>query len=158
MSKEYRHIVRVTDTDIDGSLKATYALAKIRGIGVSLANAVLRKAGVDPHIRIGFLTEAEIEKIEEIIKDPSKFGIPHWMLNRQKDFDSGKDIHLISSELDLQTKIDIERMKRLKSWRGYRHSYGLKVRGQRTRTTGRKGKALGVTKKKEIAAGAKPSG
>jgi len=158
MSKEYRHIVRVTDTDIEGSLKATYALAKIKGIGVSLANAILRKAGVDPEIRIGFLTEAEIEKIEEIVKDPSKHGIPHWMLNRQKDFDSGKDMHLISSELDLQIKTDIERMKRLKSWKGYRHSYGLKVRGQRTRTTGRKGKALGVTKKKEVAAGAKPSG
>jgi small subunit ribosomal protein S13 len=158
MSKEYRHIVRVTDTDIEGSLKATYALAKIKGIGVSLANAILRKAGVDPEIRIGFLTEAEIEKIEEIVKDPSKHGIPHWMLNRQKDFDSGKDMHLISSELDLQIKTDIERMKRLKSWKGYRHSYGLKVRGQRTRTTGRKGKALGVTKKKEVAAGAKTSG
>jgi small subunit ribosomal protein S13 len=42
-------------------------------------------------------------------------------------------------------------MKDTKSWRGYRHAYGLKVRGQRTKTTGRAGKALGV-KKKEIMA------
>jgi len=156
MSKEYRHIVRVTDTDVDGALKAPYALAKIEGIGLSLANAILKKAGVNPQVRVGFLTEAEIEKIEEVIREPLKYGIPKWMLDRQKDLESGKDLHLISSELDLQTKTDIEKMKRMKSWKGYRHSYGLTVRGQRTRTTGRHGKALGVSKKELREA--KPSG
>lgn len=154
MSREFRHILRITDTDVDGTLKAYYALRKIKGISINLANAILRKAGVDPNIRAGFLTEAEIERIEEIIKEPTKHGLPDWLLNRRNDLETGKDMHLIGADLILRTKMDIEKMKDLKSWQGYRHAYGLKVRGQRTRTTGRAGKALGVKKK----AVAKPSG
>ncbi|MEM2937530.1 MAG: 30S ribosomal protein S13 [Candidatus Bathyarchaeia archaeon] len=154
MSREFRHILRITDTDIDGTLKATYALKKIRGISTNLANTILKKAGIDPQIRAGFLTEAEVERIEEIIKEPTKHGIPAWLLNRRKDLETGKDMHLIGADLMLRTKMDIEKMKEIKSWRGYRHAYGLKVRGQRTRTTGRKGKAVGVKKK----AVAKPGG
>jgi len=153
-AREFRHILRITDTDIDGSLKAPCALRKIKGISLNLANAILKKAGIDPNIRAGFLTEAEVEKIEEIIKEPTKFGLPGWLLNRRKDLETGKDMHLISADLILRTKMDIEKMKELKSWRGYRHAYGLKVRGQRTRTTGRTGKAVGVKKK----AAAKPGG
>jgi len=147
MSREFRHILRITDTDVDGTLKAPYALRKIEGISLNLATAILKKAGVDPHIKAGFLTEAEIERIEEIIKEPTKHGLPEWLLNRRKDLETGKDMHLISADLILRTKMDIEKMKDLKSWRGYRHAYGLKVRGQRTRTTGRAGKAVGVKKK-----------
>ncbi|MCS7114328.1 MAG: 30S ribosomal protein S13 [Nitrososphaerota archaeon] len=154
MSREFRHILRITDTDIDGTLKASYALKKIKGISVNLANAILKKAGVDPHMRAGLLTEAEVERIEEIIKEPEKHGLPAWLLNRRKDLETGKDTHLISADLILRTNMDIEKMKELKSWRGYRHSYGLKVRGQRTRTTGRKGKTVGVKKK----TAAKPGG
>ena len=147
MSKEFRHILRITDTDVDGTLKVPYALRKIKGVSLSLANAILRKARINPDARAGLLSEAEVEKIEEIIKEPTKFGIPNWLLNRRKDFETGKDSHLISADLTLRTKMDIEHEKELKSWRGYRHAYGLKVRGQRTKTTGRSGKALGVKKK-----------
>ena len=147
MSGEFRHIIRIIDTDVDGTLKAPYALKKIKGISPSLANAILKKAGINPDLRAGFLTDAEVERIEEIIKEPNKFGLPSWLLNRRKDLETGKDMHLISSDLVLRTKMDIEQMKEIKSWRGYRHAYGLKVRGQRTRTTGRSGKALGVKKK-----------
>ncbi|PMB74210.1 30S ribosomal protein S13 [Candidatus Bathyarchaeota archaeon] len=146
-AREFRHILRITDTDVDGTLKAPYALRKIKGISLNLANAILKKAGINPNMRVGFLTEAEVEKIEEIIKEPTKYGLPGWILNRRKDLETGKDMHLISADLILRTKMDIEKMKELKSWRGYRHAYGLKVRGQRTRTTGRKGKAVGVKKK-----------
>jgi small subunit ribosomal protein S13 len=147
MSREFRHILRITGTDVDGTLKVPYALRKIKGVSLNLANAILKKAGINPHMRAGFLTEDEVEKIEEIIKEPTKFGLPNWLLNRRKDFETGKDLHLISADLTLRTKMDIEHEKELKSWRGYRHAYGLKVRGQRTRTTGRSGKALGVKKK-----------
>jgi small subunit ribosomal protein S13 len=85
--------------------------------------------------------------MEEVIKDPAKNGIPGWLLNRRKESETGRDTHLISADLVLRTKMDIEKMKEIKSWRGYRHAYGLKVRGQRTKTTGRAGKALGVKKK-----------
>ncbi len=147
MSEEFRHILRIIDADIDGTLKAPYALKKIKGISLSFANAILKKAGVHPDIRAGFFTETDVKKIEEIIKDPMKHGIPSWILNKRKDVETGKDKHLISADLVLRTKMDIEQMKEIKSWRGYRHAYGLKVRGQRTKTTGRFGKALGVKKK-----------
>ncbi|MGQ9565906.1 MAG: 30S ribosomal protein S13 [Candidatus Bathyarchaeales archaeon] len=147
MSKEFRHIVRITETDLPGTEKLAYVLPNINGIGVNLAHAIIRKAGINPEIRVGMLTEAEVEKIEDIIRNPDKYGLPPWYFNRQKDLDTGKNLHLIGSELLLRKKMDIEQMKNLKSWRGYRHAYGLKVRGQRTKTTGRSGKALGVKKK-----------
>src|SRR5207245_8674424 len=71
---------------------------------------------------------------------------PSWFLNRRKDIDSGKDLHLITSDIEFNVRNDIEREKNMNSWRGFRHTYGLKVRGQRTRTTGRKGGAVGVRK------------
>lgn len=148
MSREFRHILRITGTDVDGTLKMPYALKRIKGVNFNLANALLKKAEINPEKRAGFLTEAEIERIEKIIKEPTRFGLPNWLLNRRKDLETGKDLHLIRADLDLRTKMDIRQMKEIKSWRGYRHAYGLKVRGQRTRTTGRKGKAVGVRVKK----------
>ena len=147
MSEEFRHRLRIIDTDVDGTLKVSYAMAKIKGVGPSLADAMLRKAGISSDKRAGFLSEAEVDRLEELIKDPAKGGLPSWLFNRRKEQETGKDSHLISSELVLKTKMDIEKMKEIKSWRGYRHAYGLKVRGQRTKTTGRAGKALGVKKK-----------
>ncbi|MEM2103978.1 MAG: 30S ribosomal protein S13 [Candidatus Bathyarchaeia archaeon] len=147
MSREFRHILRITGTDVDGSLKTPFALRKIKGISLNLANAILKKAGIDPNVRAGFLTEADVEKIEQILKEPAKHGMPSWLLNARKDLETGDDLHLIGADLILKEKMGVEKMKELKSWRGYRHAYGLKVRGQRTRTTGRKGKALGVKKK-----------
>jgi small subunit ribosomal protein S13 len=144
MSREFRHIFRITGTDIEGTLKMLYALKRIKGVNLNLANAILKKAEINPDKRAGFLTEAEVERIEQIIKEPKKFGLPSWLLNRRKDSETGKDLHIIRADLDLRTKTDIKQMKEIKSWRGYRHAHGLKVRGQRTRTTGRKGKAVGV--------------
>ena len=134
-------------TDVEGTLKTIYALTKIKGVSLSLANAVLKKAGINPDLRVGFLTETEINKIEEIISDPTKYGLPTWLFNRRKNAETGKDTHMISADLVLRTKTDIDEQKEIRSWRGYRHAYGLKVRGQRTKTTGRAGKALGVKKK-----------
>jgi small subunit ribosomal protein S13 len=155
MSQEYRHILRIMGTDMQGTLKTIYALTKIKGISLSLSNAILKKAEVNPDLRVGFLTETEINKIEEIIKDPTKYSMPTWLFNKRKNAETGKDIHLISADLVLRTKMDIDEAKEIRSWRGYRHAYGLKVRGQHTKTTGRAGKALGV-KKKSI--GQKPGG
>jgi small subunit ribosomal protein S13 len=97
-------------------------------------------------MRIGFLTEKEVSDIEAAIKNPSLIGIPNWYFNRRKDSDSGSDKHLLTSDLDFTISNDIEREKTVYSWRGYRHMFGLRVRGQCTRTTGRKGGAVGVKK------------
>ena len=134
-------------TDVPGTLKASYAIAQIKGVSLSLSNAVLKKAEVNPDLRVGFLTESEISKIENIIREPAKYSLPAWLFNRRKDSETGKDMHLLSADLVLRTKMDIDDAKNSRSWRGYRQAYGLKVRGQRTKTTGRAGKALGVKKK-----------
>jgi small subunit ribosomal protein S13 len=149
MSREFQHILRISGTDLEGTLKLNFALANINGIGISLANVIIRKANIDPEIRVGFLSESNAEKLEDILNNLTKYGIPSWMYNRAKDSETGKDLHLIGADLDLRIKTDIEEMKEIKSWRGYRHAYGLRVRGQHTKTTGRSGKAMGV-KKKEI--------
>ena len=148
MSTEFKPIVRLAGRDLDGTRKVAYALTQIKGINIRLADAIVKKVEVPPDKRLGFLSEAEIRKIEDAISNITNFNIPSWLLNRRKDFESGKDIHLITSDLDLKVKEDIEREEAMKSWRGYRHSYGLKVRGQRTRTTGRKGRSVGVKKRR----------
>lgn len=147
MPKEFRHITRIAETDLVGTLKVTHAISKIRGIGINMADALVKKAGVEPDLRLGFLQEQDLRKLEDMIRNPTKHGFPNWLFNRQKDLETGKDVHLTGSELVLATKTDIDNMKASKSWKGYRHSYGLKARGQRTKTTGRKGKAIGVKKK-----------
>jgi len=152
MSREFQHIIRFAGTDLEGTQPVTYALTSIKGVGIKLANAVIEKSGISPEARMGFLSSADVEKIEDIITNPVKYGIPIWLLNRRKDLETGEDIHLLGSDLVLQTKNDIDQMKKIRSWKGFRHSYGLKVRGQRTKTTGRKGKAIGV-KKKQIQRG-----
>ena len=134
-------------TDMEGTLKTVYALTAIKGISLSLSNAIIKKAGVNPDLRVGFLTEMEIGKIEAVIREPAKYGLPTWLFNRRKDAETGKDSHLLSADLVLRTKMDIDQAKEIRSWRGYRHAYSLKVRGQHTKTTGRAGKALGVKKK-----------
>ncbi len=148
MSKEFQHIIRIIGTDLEGSKRVGYAIADIKGMGIRLANVIVQKSGIDPKNRLGFLSEVEIEKLEDIIRNPIKYGVSEWFLNRPKDRATGKDLHLIDSDLVLQTKSDIDQMKKIGSWRGFRHAYGLKVRGQRTRTTGRAGKTMGVRKKR----------
>ncbi len=146
-SQEFRHIVRILGSDSSGTLKTSYAVSNIKGVSLSLANGILKKANINPDLRAGFLTEADIARIEDIVKDPSRYNLPVWLFNRRKDAETGKDMHLITADLALKTKTDIDDAKNIRSWRGYRHAYGLKVRGQRTKTTGRSGKSLGVKKK-----------
>ena len=145
---QFRHIVRIAGTDIDGRLKVPYALAKIKGVGVVFAYALCRLLGIDPEKRAGYLTDAEIQKIEQALRDPKAIGIPSWMLNRRKDYETGKDMHLIGADLIYYARRDIEREKRIRSWRGIRHALGLKVRGQKTSRTGRVGMTVGVSRSK----------
>jgi len=145
-STEYQHIVRIVGNDLPGAKKIIVGLTQIKGIGYNFANAILESLKINTNKNIGNLTEPEVQSIEKIIKDSSSANFPQWFLNRQKDLETGVTKHLITSDIALTVRNDIEREKAMYSWRGYRHMYGLKVRGQRTRCTGRKGGAVGVQK------------
>jgi small subunit ribosomal protein S13 len=144
----FRHIVRIAETDIPGNLSLAWGLAKVKGIGYNTAIAICRRLGLDPSILVGYLDDEEVVQIEEVVKNPQKFGFPSWMLNRRKDVETGESLHLVSSELIYYARQDIEREVKIKSWRGVRHSLGYKVRGQKTHTTGRVGPVIGVQRKK----------
>jgi small subunit ribosomal protein S13 len=152
MSREFRHIVRISGTDIDGSKKLVYGITKIRGIGLSFAPAVVKAAELKPEVRVGNLTEEEVDRLEDVVTDPAKYSLPSRLFNRRKDSDTGRDGHLIGPDLALRVKADIGFMMEIRTWKGVRHSLGLKVRGQRTKSTGRKGRAVGVKKKLAIEA------
>jgi small subunit ribosomal protein S13 len=129
-------------------MKLDRALSAVKGVGRRLARAIVEAAGINPDQRAGFITDEDVAKIEEILETPTKFGIPHWMLNRQKDMATGENKHSTGADLDFQNKMDIDYLMKTKSWRGIRHGLGLKVRGQRTRTSGRKGRTVGVKRKR----------
>lgn len=147
-TEDFRYIIRMIGTDIDGLKKLPIGLLKINGINKHLADAIVKVAGFDINMTVGNLTDSEVKKLEAVIEEPSKFGVPVWLLNRRKDLATGKDIHLTGPDLTLNTRTGIKLMIESRSWKGVRHSLGLKVRGQRTRTTGRKGRVVGVRRKR----------
>ncbi|MEZ0393954.1 MAG: 30S ribosomal protein S13 [Desulfurococcaceae archaeon] len=148
MSRAFRPIVRIAGTDVEGRLRLVHGLAEIKGVGYNLALSICRTLGLDPDMKTGFLTENEIKEIEKVLRNPVASGIPPWAVNRRKDPVTGEDVHFVEADLIFHVKEDIEREKRIKSWRGIRHALGLKVRGQRTRTTGRTGITVGVRKRR----------
>ena len=146
--KNFNHILRIMNTNIKGKQKVTFALTGIKGIGRRFSNLILKRAGVDLTKRAGELTEDEINKIVTIVQNPLEHQIPQWFLNRQVDITTGVSSHLAANNLDAKMREDLERMKKMMLHRGLRHWWGVKVRGQKTKTTGRKGKTVGVSKKK----------
>ncbi|MDQ4067192.1 MAG: 30S ribosomal protein S13 [Thermoproteota archaeon] len=159
-ASEYKHILRIAGKDIEGGKKLIVALSKIKGVGYNFAQVLIQSLNINPNMRVGFLTENDIREIEQAISNPARAGIPQWYLNRKKNIDDGSNNHVITSDLDFAASNDIEREKLVMSWRGYRHMFGLRVRGQCTRTTGRRGGAVGVKKVKAMpgAAPAAPGG
>ncbi len=144
--QEYRHIVRILGNDVPGDKTMLTGLSQIRGVGHSFAAAVLDMTSIRSNSRIGYLTDEQVQSIEGVLQDPKSASVPIWFLNRRKDPETGQDKHLLNSDIEFTIRNDIERERVSGSWRGYRHMYGLKVRGQRTRTAGRRGGAVGVAK------------
>merc|ERR1712150_245100 len=114
------------------------------GVGRRYANIVLKKADIDINLRAGELSDEDIERVVTIMQNPRQYKIPDWFLNRQKDVKDGKYSQVLSNQL----REDFERMKKIRCHRGLRHYWGLRVRGQHTKTTGRRGRTVGVSKKK----------
>jgi len=150
-----KQLIRLGDADLLGNKPLYLALRKIKGVSYSLANAVCIISSIEKNRKIGNISDDELKKIEDIIKNPAKYGIKGFMFNRRKDRETGEDRHLISSNLKLTTEFDIKRMKMIKSYKGIRHTQGQPVRGQRTKAHFRKGSAVGVAKKKAAPAKAK---
>ncbi len=145
---EFKYIVRIADTDLDGNRPGIYAIQGIKGIGYRVAEGIVKELNMDPREKIGNLSDEQIEEIRQLIEEKIEELLPGWMMNHRKDYFTGEDRHVLSTELDLQKQDDINRLKRIKSYRGIRHEKGLPVRGQRTRSNGRRGLAVGVTRRK----------
>ena len=96
----------------------------------------------------GELTSEELERIVTIIQNPTQYKIPTWFLNRQRDIVDGKDSQILANGVDSKLRDDLERLKKIRAHRGLRHYWGLRVRGQHSKTTGRRGRTVGVSKKK----------
>ncbi|CAL9104039.1 unnamed protein product [Musa textilis] len=148
-NEDFQHILRVLNTNVDGKQKIMFALTSIKGVGRRFANIVCKKADVDMNKRLaGELSAAELENLMTVVANPRQFKIPDWFLNRKKDYKDGRYSQIVSNSLDMKLRDDLERLKKIRNHRGLRHFWGLRVRGQHTKTTGRRGKTVGVSKKR----------
>ncbi len=147
-SEDFRYIVRLVNTDLDGNKDLVIALSGIKGVGLRTAEVITRMAGVPRDVKIGDLPEEKTQELEKLVQDYSEKA-PHWMMNRQHDWSSGADVHLVGIDVELSKRDDVNLMRMIRCYRGVRHETGQKVRGQRTRANGRSGLTLGVMKRKE---------
>ena len=144
---DFKYIIRIANSDVSGEERLGFALTSIRGVGPRISNAIIQKLKLNPEELAGNLTDKSVDEIENAVQNINEF-VPSWLLNRQKDYDTGEDIHPVSVDLKMVHDDDLNRMKKVKSYKGIRHASGHKVRGQRTYSNGRRGLALGVSRKK----------
>ena len=150
---DFKFIVRLAETDLNGERSVQLALADIRGIGNRTAALVADHVSIPRKMLIGDLTDEQVEKLGTALSAIPEY-IPVWMLNRQNDIDSGADVMVYGPELGINVREDINLMKKIRCYKGIRHETGQKVRGQRTKSNGRTGLTVGVTKKAMQAAAA----
>ena len=144
---DFKYIIRIANSDVSGEERLGFALTSIRGVGPRISNAIIQKLKLNPEELAGNLTDNNVDEIENAVQNINEF-VPSWLLNRQKDYDTGENIHPVSVDLKMVHDDDLNRMKKVKSYKGIRHASGHKVRGQRTYSNGRRGLALGVSKRK----------
>lgn len=145
--ENFRYIVRIVNTDLDGAKSIVIALTSVKGVGLRSAEVIARMAGIPRNIKIGDLPESKTDELEKLVTEYSEKA-PHWMMNRQSDWSTGADIHLVGVDVELNRRDDINLMKMIRCYKGIRHEQGQKVRGQRTRSNGRTGMTMGVIRKK----------
>ena len=148
---DFKYMIRIADTDLDGYMTLEIALMKIKGIGRRTAIILIDKTGLPRTEMIGNLSDEQINLIGQTLTEFPSF-VPPWMVNRQLDYESGENMHIYSTDLATFFRDDINRMKKIRCYRGVRHERGKKVRGQRTRSNGRKGLTLGVIRQKQAPA------
>jgi small subunit ribosomal protein S13 len=143
----FKFIVRMVNTDINGELSVLIGLSQIKGIGLRAAQTIAKLANIEFGSQMGMLDDAAIAKLEETVNNYVEL-VPNWMINRQHDWESGDDMHLVGVDVEVVLRDDINRMKMIRCYKGIRHERGQKVRGQRTRSNGRTGLQVGVIRKK----------
>jgi small subunit ribosomal protein S13 len=146
VDEDFNFIVRIAASDIDGHKRTVIGLQSIRGVGKRVAQIIVRKADLDPSVKIGTLSDEKVKELETLVTTYVEY-VPNWVVNRQMDYETGADMHILGNELELVQKDDINRMKMIRCYRGIRHETRHKVRGQRTRSNGRKGLTMGVQRK-----------
>ena len=122
-------MARIAGVDLPREKKVEIGLTYIFGIGRSAAQEILEKSGVDASLRIKDLTDADVNKLRQVI---------------ERD-------HRVEGALRTEVAMNIKRLMDIGSYRGTRHRRGLPVRGQRTHTNARTKKgprrAIAGTKK-----------
>jgi small subunit ribosomal protein S13 len=108
-------MARIAGVDLPRDKRVEIALTYIYGIGRTLSNEILEKAGVDPDARVKSLTESDVADLRSTI-------------------DRG---YTVEGDLRREVQMNIRRLKDIRCYRGIRHIRGLPVRGQRTRTNAR---------------------
>ena len=154
VDEDLRHIVRILNTDLAGKKQVHMALTGIKGVGRRCAKLFTDRAGVDPFATLGLLPDSEIDKLKKVVEEDANSILPSWMVNRRGDIETGTDIHVMGMDLNMTLREDLDLMKKMRSYKGIRHERGLRVRGQRTRSSGRTGAIVGVSRKAVPAAAA----
>jgi len=141
--EDLRYFVRIGQTDLDGTKSVERSLTDMKGIGQRTARIVTEAAGIDRTATFGLLEDDEIDSVVDVVENLGSY-LPEWMVNRQDDFFTGDSTHIVGSDLEEQRRQDINRMQMIDSYKGIRHKRGQKVRGQRTKSTGRTEGTIGV--------------
>ena len=148
--EDFQYIVRIASKDLNGEKNVVLAMSDLKGIGTRLSETIIKKLQIDPEKKMGNLSEEEIQEIRDFVESQEYVDVPAWMLNNRYDPVTGKNMNLVTNDLDIQIQDNINAMKKMRSYRGIRHEGRHKVRGQRTRSNGRKGLTVGVQRKKEV--------
>ena len=128
-------MARIEGVDIPTEKRIKIALTYVRGIGAALSRKILAEANVPEGTRVKDLTEEQVGKIREIIRNGG---------------------YRVEGELAAEVAMNIKSLQDIGSYRGLRHARGLPVRGQRTKTNARtrRGRKMAIagTSKSAIAA------
>lgn len=123
-------MARISGVDLPRDKKVEVGLTYIYGIGRHNAADIMQKAGLDPALRIRELSDADVNRLRQVIERDYK----------------------VEGALRTEVAMNIKRLMDIGSYRGIRHRRGLPVRGQRTHTNARtkKGPRRAIAGKKKV--------
>ena len=141
--EDIRYFVRIGQTDLDGTKSVERSLSEMKGIGKRTARIIAEQADIDRTATFGRLEDEEIDRVIDAVEGYAD-AVPKWMVNHQDHYFTGESTHEVGNDLEMMRRRDINRMKMVDSYKGVRHKRGQKVRGQRTKSTGRTEGTIGV--------------